>query len=82
MGYKSDGSTDKYQIECKQTAKDSLSVKSEWLEKISYEAYPNGRIPLVSLRFLNILDPLVSQDWIVIPATEFKRLTELTEFPT
>lgn len=73
-GWKSDGSTEHYQIECKQTGKQSLALKVEWLEKITAEALPSGRIPLVAIRFLNIEDPLTDKDWVLVPATEFNRL--------
>jgi Holliday junction resolvase len=77
-GLKSDGSTDRYQIEAKQTAKQSISIKMEWLQKITDEALPCGRIPIVAIRFLNCDDLLTDRDWILVPASEFKDLTNLT----
>lgn len=77
-GWKSDGSTDRYQIEAKQTAKQSLTIKMEWLQKITEEALPCGRIPIVAIRFLNCDDLLTDRDWILVPASEFKELSKLT----
>lgn len=75
-GWKSDGSSDLYQIECKQTEKKSISLKLEWLEKITAEALPSGRIPILALKFLNVDDPLVDKDWILCPVSEFLRLSD------
>ena len=76
-GKKSDGSTEDYQIECKQTAKESLSLKLSWLQKISSEAYLRGRVPILSIRFLNSEDKLTPKDWILVPYDEFKRFKQL-----
>lgn len=72
---KSDASSDRYQLEAKQTANYSFSVKLEWLEKICFEAYGRGRIPLLHLRFLAASQG-TEQDWIMMPVSEFEGLKQ------
>lgn len=76
MYLKSDASSDRYQIEAKQTEKKSLGLKLEWLKKITQEAFGRGRVPMMCLRFQANNDPLVESDWVVIPKSEFVRLFE------
>lgn len=71
---KSDASSDHYQIEAKQTNKDSLCLTLKWLEKITYEASGTGKIPLLHLRFLSIIPGKSEKDWVVMPVSEFRRL--------
>lgn len=70
---KSDASSAEYQFECKQTGDASMSLKLEWLQKISMEAAGMGKTPGLHVRFLRDM-PGVSQDWVMVPASEFKRL--------
>lgn len=70
---KSDASSDRYQLECKQTAHASMTMQWEWLAKISMEAAGQGKTPGMHLRFLRDV-PGVSQDWVMVPAREFERL--------
>lgn len=71
---KSDVSNERYQIEAKQTQNASLSLKQEWLIKISKEAMGKSKVPLMHLRFLNRKDVICEDDWVVMPYREFKRL--------
>ena len=52
-GLKSDASSDRYQIEAKQTKHEQIALKLEWLKKISYEAFGKAKVPFVHIRFLN-----------------------------
>lgn len=70
---KSDASSDRYQIEAKQTKHAQIALKLEWLSKISYEAYGKGKVPFLHVRFLNT-EPSIEKDWVVIPQSEFKAL--------
>lgn len=72
-GLKSDGSSERYQVECKQTKHQQIALTVEWLTKISREAIGKGRAPLVHIRFLNT-EPEVEKDWVVVSAREFGML--------
>ena len=75
-GLKSDGSSERYQIEAKQTEHRSLGVTLAWLQKLSMEAYGRGREPMLHVRFLQA--PVgVDQDWVMVSAREFRRLFDL-----
>lgn len=76
-GLKSDGSSDRYQLECKQTAHQSLSVSTEWLQKISREAIGKSRIPMLHIRFLNPPRDMLDRDWVCVPANEFHKIFDL-----
>lgn len=81
MYSKSDGSSSRYQIEAKQTKHSSMSVKLEWIIKITREAVAKAKVPLLSVRFLNIgfKDNGVESDWILMPLSEFKELYQLAK---
>lgn len=70
---KSDASSEQYQMECKQTGNDSISIKWEWLEKITLEAAGQGKTPVMHLRFLRE-SPTTSKDWVMVSGAEFERL--------
>ena len=72
---RSDAQSARYEAECKQTSKKSISIKVDWLLDICRLAIGNKKIPLVAIRFLQThadVDP----DWVLIPSYEFKRLLE------
>lgn len=72
---KGDVKTDDFLIECKQTEKKSLSVKGEWLSKITREAMAAGKLPALSIEIKGTGDRLVEHDWVAVPMSVFKRLT-------
>jgi hypothetical protein len=75
MGLKSDCSSDRYQLEAKQTQDHSITLSMAWLEKITKEAMGKSKCPMMHIRFLNpVLG--VDRDWVVIPDKEFKRLLD------
>lgn len=74
-GLKSDGSSERYQFEAKQTQHESLSLKQDWLEKITWEATGKGKVPILHVRFLQERQG-VSSDWYIVPAHEFTKLIE------
>ena len=75
-GHRSDGSSERYQIEAKQTQHQSLSVSLGWLTKLSMEAVGKSKIPLLHVRFLNA--PVdVDNDWIMVSQREFKTLFDI-----
>ena len=74
-GLKSDCSSDRYQLEAKQTKDHSITLSMAWLEKITKEAMGKSKCPMMHIRFLNpVLG--VDNDWVVIPDKEFKRLLD------
>ena len=72
---KGDVKTDNFLIECKQTEKKSLSIKGEWLSKITREAMAAGKTPALSIEIKGVEDRLVEQDWVAVPMSVFRRLT-------
>lgn len=48
---KGDVSSDTYLVECKRTVNQSLSIKAEWLVKITREAFAEHKIPAFSFEF-------------------------------
>jgi len=70
---KSDASSSRYQIECKQTENASLSLKLEWLKKITNEAIGCGKIPALHIHFLRDIGS-VERDWVILPASEVERI--------
>lgn len=70
---KSDASSSRYRLEAKQTVNKSMSVGHSWLTKISREAFVSGQTPLLHVRYVNS-PPDMEHDWIIMPASEFKRL--------
>lgn len=73
---KSDASGPRYQVEAKQSEKNSFSIKVEWLKKIWLEAFMKGKVPMLHIRLFS-LDHQVGQDWVMMPASEFKEIFEL-----
>lgn len=72
---KSDASSRSWQQESKQTEKESLALKLEWLDKISREAKKQDKNPMLFLRFTNVSKFVtVDSDWVVIPARIFRAM--------
>lgn len=71
--HKGDVKTIELLVEAKRTEKDSLSVKKEWLTKISREAMAYNKVPALSIEFENT-DKLVSRDWIAVPVSFLNQL--------
>lgn len=67
-------SPDRFLIEAKQTVHGSLSVKGEWLAKVSEEARAVGREPALAIQIQGIDDPSCSRDWVAIPLHVFRRI--------
>jgi len=62
-------------VECKQTIHASLSVKWEWLRKISREANAVGGEPALAIEIKGgVDDPMVDRDWVMVPARVFEKL--------
>lgn len=61
--------------ECKATKGAGLTIKAEWLEKITQQALPRGMTPLLEIRVAGQAPPTPT-DWVLIPAQEFEILLE------
>ena len=65
-----------FKIEAKSTQTGTLSLKRDWLLKISGEALADGKIPALSLAFTNaggVSWP--DGEWIAIPLSKFREFT-------
>lgn len=71
---KGDVESKEFLVECKETAKKSISVTTKWLDKISKQAMLVGREPSLTLRFSSA--PLGSRDWVLVPERVFKELKD------
>lgn len=60
-------------IESKSTTSESLSIKMEWLDKITNEALDAAKNPALSIQFVNDLGA-PRKAWIAIPEYVFKIL--------
>jgi len=78
---KSDGEftsgDDGFRFENKATEQKSMSLKRDWLEKISREAHGSQQIPLLTLQFMDGEHLRPYGAWVCLPEAEFKRLLEL-----
>lgn len=71
--HKGDVKTVELLIEAKRTDNASMSIKREWLEKITMEAAVSSKTPAVSIEFEGT-HPLVDKDWIMVPSRFFQEL--------
>ena len=72
---KGDVQTRAFLIEMKQTIHGSISVKGEWLEKITNEARGEGRLPALEIK-LKVSDPLCESEWVLVPSSVFAEFNE------
>jgi len=76
-GAKGDIMLPTYLLENKSTERGSLRLKRAWLEKISKEARDEGKVPGLSIQFVDKLgNPLQYGRWVMIPEDEFKEALE------
>lgn len=73
--HKGDVKTPDLLLEAKRSDKDSISLKKEWLEKISKEALVSGRVPALAIEF-GTADILTAARWIAVPENFFQELME------
>lgn len=64
--------------ECKRTDKKSISIKIDYLEKITNEAISYGCTPSLAIEFENT-PRIVEKDWIMIPSSFLTELMALYE---
>lgn len=71
-GLKSDASSKDFQIECKQTEKESMRLELKWLEKITNEAVGKQKIPALHIRFTECRN-VAAKDWVMVPAFHWEK---------
>lgn len=76
-GAKGDIMTHSYLLENKCTSKRSFSVKIEWLQKITKEAREEGKLPGLSIQFVDYHGNSKPHGrWVMIPESEFIDMIE------
>lgn len=74
-GKPADTKDEQFLRECKATKGAGITIKAEWLEKITQQALPRGMTPLLEIR-VDGQAPPTPTDWVLIPAQEFEILLE------
>lgn len=70
-----EGCAVEFLVECKQTIHASLSVKWEWLTKITAEADAVQKEPALAIEIKGgVEDPRCDRDWIAIPARVLEQM--------
>lgn len=71
--YKGDVLSEEFLGEAKQTANKSLTIKEDWLVKIDNEAMACNKMPIMSLKFLN-MNLKTPNEWYLMPKYVFEIL--------
>lgn len=72
-GDKGDVEVDQFLIEVKSTAKASMSVKVDWLRKITSEALQKSKVPALMVSFTTDDGRETKDgDWVMVPKSYFK----------
>ncbi len=76
-GAKGDCVTDTHLIECKSTRNKSISLKYEWLAKISHEALQQNRIPILTINFTSDSgDTINNGGWVLVRERDYKEMLD------
>ena len=66
-----------YLVENKSTEHRSISLKLDWLDKISVEAREEGKVPALAIQFVDKAgNPVRRGRWVMIPEDEFAEMIE------
>jgi len=80
QGCKGDMVLPEFLVENKSTEHRSISLKFDWLEKISVEAREEGRAPALAIQFVDKDGQSVRRGrWVLIPEDEFNELSQTPE---
>lgn len=75
-----DVKTPDFLVECKLTQASSIRIERAWLVKITRQALAAGKFPALAIEIQGGEDdPLLERDWVAVPVSVFKRLTEEEE---
>ena len=69
----------RFLFEAKQTDKKSMSVKGEWLAKITREAMQQGVEPALHIEIKGFTDPQLETTWVAVPFSVFRRMQLIAE---
>ncbi len=69
----------RFLFEAKQTEKKSLSIKAEWLGKITREAMQQGLEPALHIEIQGYTDPQLETTWVAVPFSVFRRMQLIAE---
>ena len=76
-GAKSDFTTANFRVESKATQAKSMSIKLDWLQKISQEALERSQVPAIAIQFVDAQgDPRKDGVFIAIPEWALQELLE------
>lgn len=79
-GFKSDMYTPDYRIEAKSTQSVSMTLKLEWLVKITEEALNSKQVPALTVSFTDSMGkPRRFGDWVMIPLNHYEEIKSLYE---
>lgn len=79
-GFKSDMITPDYRIEAKSTQTATMSIKLEWLVKITEEALNSNKVPALTVSYVTPAGkPRRFGDWVMIPLSHYEELTKGNE---
>lgn len=76
-GYKGDFALDSFLVENKSTEHKSISLKYDWLHKITLEALAENKDAALAIQFVTLGGEPIEQDakWVLIPERIFKEMT-------
>lgn len=75
---KGDIDFEKIRMEAKATIKDSISIKLEWLAKISREATDAKKTPSLAITYVDEDgNPRKFGNWVMVPESLFKEINEI-----
>lgn len=75
QGAKGDVVLPVFLMECKATCTPTMSLQYSWLNKISYEAVNAGKVPALSVSFVDYDGKsALHGDWVMVPLTVFNEL--------
>ncbi len=72
-GLKSDGTVAEFRVESKSTKHASISIKRDWLKKISREALSAGQVPMLTISFTDDAGN-VKETWAAIPLWKLQEM--------
>ncbi len=68
--YKEDVESPYYLGQCKETEKESISIKLDWLKILTQRAMAKNKIPVLFIRFSKS-GIFCDKDWVLLPLKEF-----------
>ena len=76
-GLRADARVQDFAVECKSTIRESISIKREWLQKISKAALTEKRKPVLTVTFTDeTSNPKEDGRWVMITEQDFISLME------